>query len=1119
MAEIPHTNLNHRKSMKKIPESGIFSFEKVWRKWCRIMKIQLFVLFLVILQLQAAVAKPQQRVTISFRDALLEKVIQEVESQSGYVVVYNNTILKSLPKVSVDCKDADAVSVLNNALTGTGLECRLVDGFLVIRKAEQPQQKGREITGMVLYENKYPLPGATVMLKGTQMGVVTDEEGNFKITLPADIEPVLIISFVGMKTKELTVGKINHVNVSLEMEAEELDDVVVTGFTKRSKSSYAGSVSTVDAETLQEAGSMDLISSIKGVVPGIEITQSGVIGSMPIIKVRGNNRLPEYNRSITGNSAPLFVVDGFIMSDMANYNMLNPKDVESMTVLKDAEAMALYGSRGANGVIVITTKRGHSGRVKISVEGKAGVTTLGWNRLDIMSPRETLEWERLLYANSQNLPVDDPKVLNYRPDSMLDNTTDWYREALSGSWTTDASLSARGGNDNTTFFIQGSYGHQSGIIEGNDMDRMGLVANLQHRLGNTADFGMNVNVYRTEIENGNTAENLFNQIHYMSPLIGAYDPATGQLLDGTQEEFSIGKCGNPLYNYAMDETNKVSYRTSLGLQANVKLWPFLRWEAQVGYDVSNNRTSGYYHYLPKYMPNILSASTINESHNLMNSLSVRNMLVLNKDFGNHSLNGFASMEYQYEDSEHSSASGNLTEDLKIRTLASLGSKVKVSTDKDKSNFLGYVFQMEYGFRHKYFLSGSVRTDGSSRFGGNNKWGTFGSVGVAWNLKNENLFYSTEQLSRLKLRATYGKVGNANFGSSFSHYTVYANNYKNYADKYPTYQMDHYKNANLKWETTKVMNVGLDFGFFNDRLRGSMDYYYKNTSDLLHGVDLSLSIGIDSQMQNTAGVKNHGVEVVLSSVNFDGEFRWTTDFNISLNRNKVTKLNNGLNELKPDFNDSYIIRKGKPTDNFYIPEWAGVDPENGDALWYMEDGTTTTDYDSAHKVFIPAEDKYRGGLNNRFMWKGVTLGVNILFANVTVLDRLSMNYTDNDGGNFGGIYFREAAKDYWQKPGDVVSRPRPERWKYSDQSDILSSRYVLQGFYAKIQSMNLSWEMPGKWFKDRVNVRLFASGNNLWTIYSKYPMLDPDQGNIVSYLASQASVPTGRTYQFGINVTF
>lgn len=1107
--------------MKKIPKNSVSPWEKTWGKLWRFMRIQLFFSFFILFQLSAATAMTQQRVTVSLEDVLLEDVIREVENQSGYVVVYNNTILKSLPRVSVTCKESDAASVLNEALKGSGLECRLTDGFLVILKTEVQAQtvQKREISGKVTYAGKHPLPGATVVIAGTTVGVVTDEDGHFKIVIPDRVPAVLVVSFVGMRQKTVTVEDGKDVTVDLEMDSEELEDVVVTGYTKRSKSSYAGSAFTVDSKKLEEAGSMDLISSIKGVIPGIEITQSGVVGSMPIIKIRGNNRLPEFDRSITGNSAPLFVVDGFIMNNMSNYNMLNPRDIESMTVLKDAEAMALYGSRGANGVIVISTKRGHNGRVKISAEAKAGFTMLGWNRLDVMSPRETLEWERKLYANSENLALDDPQVLAYRPESMLDNTTDWYREALSGSWATDASLSARGGNEHTTFFLQGSYGHQSGIVEGNDMDRIGVVANMQHRFGDKGDFGFNLNAYRTETENGNGANALYNQIQYMSPLIGAYDPETGELLDGTQEEFALGRCGNPLYNYAMDESNDVAYRVALGLQANVKLWPFLRWQAQVGYDLNTSRGFGYNHYTDTYLPNVTTPSGIYESHRLQNVLSVRNMLVLNKDFGNHSLNGFVSMEYQYEDSEYSNASGRLTEELKIRSLASLGSNISVTGYKDKSNFLGYVFQMEYGFRHKYFLSGSVRTDGSSRFGGNNKWGTFGSVGVAWNLKNEKLLYDVEALSRLKLRATYGKVGNANFGSSFSHYTVYSNGNKDYANKYPGYRLDHYKNENLQWETTQITNVGLDFGFLNDHLSGTIDYYYKNTSDLLHDVDLAPSIGIASQMRNTAGVKNHGLEIAINSVNFDRAFRWTTQFNISFNRNKVTRLNNGLDELKPMFQESYIIRKGEPTDNYYVPEWAGVDPQTGDALYYGKDGGKTMDYEEARKVFISSEDKFRGGLSNSFSWKGLSLGVNVLFAHVTVLDRLSMNYTDNDGNNFGGMYFRDAAKDYWQKPGDVVARPRPERWKYSGQSSMVSSRYILDGFYAKVQSMNLAWDMPSKWFRHRLNVRLFASGNNLWTIYSKHPMLDPDQGNMVSFIASEASVPTGRTWQFGINVTF
>ena len=1086
------------------------------------MKATFILSVLFALQVHAGVYSQQVRLSMTWEEASIKQIISEIKKNSEFSFVYSDADIAGVKCKNVSFKDETVESILAICLKGTGLNFAIEEKTIVIWKGNPVKQiveKEWVLKGLVVDEKGQPLPGATVILKGTALGVVTDTAGIFKIALPDGDKHVLVVSFVGMKSREIVVTPdVKSVNVTMEEDVESLDDVVVTGYMKRSKSSYAGAVQTMKSDDLVATGATSLIESLKGLVPGVEVRQSGLIGRNPTIKIRGCNRLEE--STITGTSAPLFVIDGFIMNDMSCYNMLNPKDIETMTVLKDAEAMALYGSRGANGVIVIETKKGKSDQFQVKVDAMYGVVDLG-KQLDFMSPRETLEWERLLYVNYYNeyyddkITVDGEKALKFRPDSMLENTTDWFDEALGGSSTTDISLSASGGNARTKFFIQGSYTHQAGIIKKNDMDRFGLTANLQHRANDRVSFSFNTSAYRTETKNTNAADRLYEGIQKMSPLTGAYDPETGELLDGTQDQFEENE-GNPLFDYSVNHDEDVNYRFSGGLTADIQLLPFLNWNSQLGYEVTNTSSTFFEDPRTKHDQYFSQLGSLYETSSKRKSFSWRSMLSVNKFWENHSLTGFASVEYQYEDYDYTNIRGEFEESLLIENLASID-KGEPKKDMSKSNFMGIVFQAEYGYKGKYYVSGSVRTDGSSRFGGNNKWGTFGSVGLAYNMKNESFMENVGWLDILKLRATYGKVGNANFGSSFSHYTVYKNGSYNYADKYPTYSMDHYKNEDLKWEMTDVYNVGVFFVFFGDVLPVNFDYNKKKTTGLLETFYLPLSAGIDSQMQNTASVQNQGLEVFVQSQNIRRAFRWSTNFNISLNRNKVLKLRNGVDEIE-DF--TFYAKVGKTMECYFIPEWAGVDPETGGPLWYDTGGNTTTDYYSAQKVFVSREDKYRGGLNNFFSWNGINLGVNIIFANTTMMDNLAQGYTDSDGANFGGVYLKDAAKGYWQKPGDVVSRPKPMRYGNND-SNQSSTRYIISGFFARIQSMNLSYDLPEKWMgKILKSATVYFRGNNLWYIYSDHPNLDPDaKSGMLSILSNGVSVPAGRNYQFGINLVF
>ena len=1084
------------------------------------MKATFILSVLFALQVHAGVYSQQVRMSMELERASIKQIINEIKLHTEYSFVYSDADLSGIQDRDVLFKDATIESILSSCLKGTGLKFSIEEKTIVIwKESERSMNKveGKIVKGIVTDRQGIPLPGTTVMVKGTTLGVVSDTAGHFQISLPEGGKHVLVFSFVGMKKQEIPVANKEFIRVVLEEESEALEDVVVTGYGKRSKASYAGAVQTMKSEDLVATGATSLIESLKGLVPGVEVRSSGLVGSSPIIKIRGCNRLEE--STITGTAAPLFVLDGFIMNDMSCYDMLNPKDIESITILKDAEAMALYGSRGANGVIVVQRKKGKNQKMQWKLDASYGFVDLGMDKFDFMSPKETLEWERLLYKNyyeEYRGEVTEEQILKFRPDSMLDNTTDWFDEALGGSWNSDMSLGLTGGNERTQFFIQGSYTHQSGIIKKNAQDRFGLVANLQHRASDKVSIGLNTSGYRMETRRQTSASDLYSDLPKMSPLLGAYDPETGELLDGTQDGFNKST-GNPLYDYKLNDDENVNYIFTAGLTADIKLLPFLNWNTQVGYEVTNSLRTYYQDPRTNRQDNVVGAKgSLTEDHSLANSFSWRSMLSVNKFWEKHSVTGFVSVEGQYEDYNSTRLSGQFEDPLLIKNLASV-SEVQPSKSMEKSNFMGIVLQAEYGYKGKYYVSGSVRTDGSSRFGGNNKWGTFGSVGMAYNIKNESFMENTGWVDILKLRATYGRVGNANFGSSYSHYTVYENAYYAYANKYPAYTMSNYKNEDLKWETTDVYNVGVDFGFFGDRFSGSIDYYYKKTTGLLESLYLPLSSGLDSQMQNTAGVENQGMEIFMQSQNIRRAFRWSTNFNISFNRNKVVSLRNGVDEIE-DF--TFYAKVGKTMECYFIPEWAGVDPETGGPQWYDEAGELTDDYYSARKVFVSREDRYRGGLNNFFSWKGINLGINILFANVRMLDNFAMAYSDTDGSNFGGVYVKDAAKNYWQNSGDQVARPKPMRYG-NNSAHQSSTRYYIDGFFMRLQSINLSYDLPDKWMgKFLKQATVFFRANNLGYIYSDHPMLDPDaKSGMISLLTNGVSVPNGRNYSFGINLVF
>lgn len=1000
--------------------------------------------------------------------------------------------------------------------------------------------QNKEIKGIVTSaEDGEPLIGATISVKGNEaQGVVTDIEGKYILQIP-NSDCTLVVAYLGMKTQELKAPSSDILNISLEAESMNLDEVVVTGYGNFSKSSFTGSANTLRADMMKNVPVMTVEQKLQGMTTGVNITSSsGQPGANQSIRIRGMG-------SFNASQEPLFVIDGVPVTsgslstggaDAAYMNnsktnimsTLNPSDIENITVIKDAAAASLYGSRAANGVILITTKQGKAGRTQVSLNIAGGFSDAAVDFRPTLSGDQRYE---LLYEGLYNYALDKQmkspseyagqEIGKYAYVPEL-GYTDWRKELLRTAIHQNYEASVSGGNERTTFYASLGYNSQEGLAKNSSLDRYSARLNMSQKVGKYGEVGANVmftqmNQEMNE-ERGSSINPFLDVAMLMNPSMTVRDK------DGNYVGAYPGTTLNPLRDILTDYNRTRMTRMFSTGYASIEPLKGLKLKETLSYDYTIQKDSRYFNPLsaagPKSGSDAQTSKGFIEYGKLISSTSLNYVHTFNYK---HHLDVLAA--YEIESYQTDKASGersrlpsnsNLVEPDNASVLNSFISSTQAY------RMLSYLSRLNYDYDDRYYIAGSFRRDGSSRLSPKNRWGNFWSVSGMWHLSNESFMKPIKHiLSDVKIRASYGVNGNQP-GSLYGYMGLYTYG-QSYMGGFGSYESS-LANPNLKWEKNYNLNIGLDLAFLS-RIFLSIEYYNRDTKDLLYSLPISATTGFTNYLSNVGQLNNKGVELELRTINFaTPHFNWSTVLNLSHNSNKIISLNG---QLEQSIEGTWFIHKvGLPYHTFYVKEFAGVDPQNGDALYYTntlnKDGSysreITNDISKAQAIpYKSVNPKISGGLTNILNYKQLDLSFTLTYSlGGYSFDKLG-TYIENGITNiYTSKYNLPAyAMDRWQKPGDQTDVPR---FVYNQSaSDNNSSRYIHSTDHLRLKNLTLGYTLPREWTrKVMVNkARFYFSGSNLltWAKWKQYDPETPVNGEVF------CEAPPMRTFSFGVQLTF
>ena len=972
------------------------------------------------------------------------------------------------------------------------------------------------------------IPGANVLVEGTTIGASTGVEGEFSFTAPPGTYQ-LLSSFVGYLPASETVvvveGQTRRVEVALEEDLLGLDEVFVVGFGTTSELALTGSVARVGEREIDDAVVNSFEQVLQGRAAGVTVqANNGKLGQGLEIRVRGA-------ASVTAGNGPLYVVDGIpVTTENLSTNdaatnplaQLSPSDIASIEVLKDASASAIYGSRGSNGVVLITTKSGFDGRTQFNIDVRRSVSQ-ATNQVDLLNAEE---YTTLLLEAAENSARLDPSY-DYVGDvegtfDFLAQGTEWRTAAVDSDWQDEAfqtgggyqvDVSARGGNQATRFFLSGSYSEEDGILIRDEYDRITGRVNLDHEVSDAFSVGANLGLSRI-LNNRLSTDNSFAtpvQIIAQAP-ISPITMESGDLNENTLYFNTL------LYN---DNTRfaVTGYRNLGNVFGDLQIVPALRFRSEFGVDVLDQNTDEYYNSRVAENTGAAQGLAINTWNRVVN-YTTNNYLTFERSLGaDHDVEAVAGITYQDVGLQLTQVQGERFPNDDFQQVDGAAQITAGTATETGYRFLGYFGRANYDFNDRYFLSASGRVDGSSRFGSENRYGFFPAVSGAWVLSDEPFAQGLPGVSFLKLRASYGITGNAAI-PNFASLGLWSEASFGGTPGIVPVQVE---NPDLKWERTSQVDAGIDFAFFNNRLSGEFDVYSKNTDDLLLGVNVPALTGYSTVLRNVGTLKNEGVELAFNArlVN-TRSFSWTSSFNISANRNEITDLDGQV--IEGGFVNRAI--EGEPIGVFFGYEYAGVDPDNGDALYFVNGGddprATTNDPNAATRVVIgsPHPD-FSGGLNNAVTFGGVELQMFWQFV--------SGNEVYDGGGRFktaNGDFFDNQLStqlDRWQQPGDVTDVP--EARLYFGNGTAPSSRYLYDASYLRLKTLSVAFNVPTRFLRDFSvqGARIYAIGTNLLT-FTEYPWWDPEVN--ADYVAGNIglgnefySAPQARSVSLGLQFTF
>lgn len=1156
------------------------------KKIVLMMKFYLVFTFLGVLNVIAGSAYSQENLKLNLKEVSLMTLFREIQKQTGIDFVYNEEQCRDFGKVSVEISDGMVEQLLQQVFDSSKLTYRFENGVIMIKALDEmrPQEQKVQISGSVVETKGQPLPGVTILLKGTTVGCVTDSEGNFRLELPMRENIVLSFSFVGMKTIEVAYSGQKEMKVVLEEEITEMEqvNVISTGYYDIDKSKMTGAVEVVTAREIAGKGYTSIDEVLRGTLAGVSVMNvSGRPGAQAQIRIRGVN-------SLTGNMEPMWIVDGMPMqgnlptsvgvgaTDLENTVLtsgignISPDDVESITILKDAAAAAIYGSRAANGVIVIKTKRGRVGKSYINVQSSFAISEAPKNRLEMMNSEEKIAFERSLYEDFPNATLRGRASLLYkgidegtisRADAMaeLENmrqiNTDWFDEIFRVALNHKHVVTLSGGSETTQFYSSINYSNEQGVIPNNDYKHFGATLKLTH------DFNRNLRILfdvSSSLRTEKSSASAVNPLYYATfanPYERPYDENGNYAYDYSYEpELSKVKDGY-MYDFNMlkdlrENTAKTKYGSNqVNLQLEWKLFEgfmyslagtvsntssYTRKEIAPGSYTSKVKSWILDLYSENEIPDNLNLGALQENTSRSFGWTVRNQIkyarelkedhfvniVVGHEVSAVESNSFMQYSPQYDVDKgligYPNLDGVNAGDLDLDRLH--------ETSKGQDRSVSVFATASYSYKDRYVVAGSSRWDGADIIGTDNRFSPLWNVSLKWNMHEENFMKSCRFVNVLSLRGSYGFTGSIDRNAY--PFTLMTYGSLRYYDgiQLPIDVMPG--NPSVKWQKKEDRSIGLDFSLFNYRINGTVNYYCNDVNNLLGDKKIPYSTGRGSVVANLSSLRNSGWEFSLNTVNIDHEnFRWTTSFNIALNDNKITDA------FYEKISDLYTIRRKYQIEGYPVNAWfgfktAGINPQTGEYMIYTDakdedghpkgypygngyiaDGST---YSTENAYYLgEAEPPISGGFGTTLTYKRLSL--NAQFAFMTGHKIKSFKSYNGSLMNASRLNQLKTEANRWRKPGDITNVP-----KYTTSTATLSLLEITDdkledGSYLKCNLISLGYNLPSNLCQKLGLSQLRCTFNvhNLFT-WTKYRGIDPETLGAFGY-------PSAKKYMFTLNL--
>ena len=1131
--------------MKKNNSLGNNLTEKVPIKhFLLIMRTTLILLFICVFCSMAEMSYTQNaKVTINKRNVTLKEVLNEIESQTDYLFIYNNEV-NTNEKVSIRAKQQAVSNVLTALFKDKSVDYSMEGNHIILstndkiseisKKLETAsvQQQKKTITGTVIDVNGEPIIGANIVEAGTTNGTVTDVDGKFSLSV--DNNAVIRVSYIGYLAQDInTVGRTSF-NITIQEDIETLDEVVVVGYGTLQKRDVTGSVGQVQSDALQKIAASRIDQALIGKIAGVQVISStGQPGEGLNIRVRGVG-------SISAGTTPLYVVDGF---PEANIRMLNMDDIETIDILKDASATAIYGSRGSNGVVIITTKRGKEGKSTINLD-----VYYGWQKVLRQPEFLTMQQQAQYYYDgivnqnrdaNRDMSNSDPtkwfypvpatvvKVLN----GTFKESYDAYDYIFQTAPQQNYSLSARGGTRDIKYSISGSYMSQDGIIVASDFQRYTVRANVDAQVNQRINMKFNINSsYSTSLNirsygGSGDAEGILGAAttwQYWYPLYtenGNYYSGYGQ--DATNNVW------NPIAQANEIKRKDEQYRTIGNFVTDIRITNGLNLNIMLGATNSNTRT---YSFIPK-LDVFNNTAQGNDSRSTSLNWITETMLQYQKKINMHKINVL--LAYTTQRNAYNSnfvMSQNYPNNMVHTLNAASNPKTEGSSEESEWALISYLSRINYNYNSKYYLTTSIRADGSSRFGRNNKYGYFPSAALMWRMSEESFMKDMSFINDLKIRASYGATGNNNIGNYAHLATV---DYPSYAQFGGGMSPSNIENTFLTWEKQSSINFGFDVSIFNSRVNLTAEYFITDNHDLLLNVDVPRITGFNTALQNIGEVQNKGWEFTLNTHNLRGVFDWETNFNISAFRNKVLKLGP---EGAPLISTNHITQIGQPMGMFYGYKTDGIfktqaeinagplfgrgtaDESRLGDIRFVDingDGQITT---ADRTILGSPYPKFYFGMTNNFAYRNFSLSFSITgsYGNKVFNGNDMQMYTRARYKQYSFVY------DYWKSESEPGTMPRPNNLPKGGLRE-KSDRYMFDGTFTRVNNINLSYTLPEKIIQSLFlsNLRLYVTANNPFIVTNfidfnpeVYNSSDPRYPGQMNY-----NYPIAKSLLFGLNVTF